>query len=64
MTVGGELARYGEARKLPGRGEGKSGGDRGKETGLTLGGLWACPVDPDYSVSDGGGWARRSQQTP
>ena len=43
---------------------GKSGGDCGKETGLTLGGLWARPVDPDYSVSDGAGWARRSQQTP
>ena len=25
---------------------GKSGGDRRKETGLTLGGLWACPVKP------------------
>ena len=41
-----------------------AGGDCGKETGLTLGGLWACPVDPDYSVSDDDGWARRSQQTP
>ena len=33
---------------LPGRGGGKSGGDRRKETGLTpLGGFWACPVNPD-----------------
>ena len=39
-------------------------GIAGKMTGLTLGGLWACPVNPDYSVSDGGGWARRGQQTP
>ena len=60
----GEPAKYGEARKLPGRGVGKSGGERGKETGLTLGGLRACPVKPDNSVSDGGGWARRSQQRP
>ena len=28
------------------------------------GGPWAYPVNPDYSVSDDDGWARRSQQTP
>ena len=39
-------------------------GDCGKETGLTPGGLWVCPEDLDYSVSNGIGWARRSQQTP
>ena len=60
----GEPGRYGEAPKLPGRGGGKSGGVRGKERGLTLGGLWACSDAPDYSVSDGDGWAQRSQQTP
>ena len=60
----GEPAEYGEARKLPGRGGGRSGGDRGKETGLTLGGLWVCPDEPDYVVSDGDGWAWRSQQRP
>ncbi len=60
----GEPAEYGEAQKLPGRCVGKSGGDRGKETGLTLGGLWACPDDLDYPTSDGRGWAWRSQQRP
>lgn len=60
----GKSAEYDEALKLPRRGEGKSGGDRGKETGLTLGGLWACPDEPDYAVSDDGGWDQRSQQRP
>jgi hypothetical protein len=60
----GEPARYGEARTLPGSGEGRSGGDRGKETGLTLGGLPACPDEPDYPFSDGRGRAWRSQQRP
>ena len=46
----GEPARYGQSRKVPGRSGSKSGGDRGKETGLTLGGFCACPVDPDDSV--------------
>lgn len=54
----------GEARELPECGWGKSDGDCGKETGLAPGGLWACPVDPDESVSDGAGWARRCRQTP
>ena len=31
----------GEARELLTRGWGKSGGERGKETGPTLGGVWA-----------------------
>ena len=30
----------------------------------TLGGLWVCPDEPDYIVSDGGGRAQRSQQRP
>ncbi len=60
----GEPAKYGEARKLPGCGGGRSGGDRGKETGLTLGGLPVCPDEPDYPFSDGRGWAWRSQQRP
>ena len=60
----GEPAHCGDARKLPGRGGGKSGGDCGKETGLTLGGLWVCPEAVDYSVSNGVGWVWMSQQTP
>jgi hypothetical protein len=60
----GEPATYGEARTLPGGGEGRSGGDRGKETGLTLGGLLVCPDEPDYPSRDGWGWAWRSQQRP
>ena len=60
----GEPAEYGEAQTLPGSGEGRSGGDRGKEAGLTLGGLPACPDEPDYSFSNGRGRAWRSQQRP
>ena len=60
----GEPAEYGEARELLGRGGSRSGGDHGKETGLTLGGLRGCPDEPDYLVSDGEGRTRRSQQRP
>lgn len=60
----GEPAEYGEARTLLGCGGGRSGGDRGKETGLTLGGLPVCPDEPDYPFSDGRGRTWRSQQRP
>ena len=60
----GESAEYDEAQKLPGRDVGKSDRDRGKETGLTLGGLQVCSDDLDYPTSDGRGWAWRSQQRP
>ena len=42
----------------------KSGGDRGKETRLTLGGLCACLGDPDYCNGNGAGRVQRSQQRP
>jgi hypothetical protein len=33
----------------------KSGGDRGKETRLTLGGLYICLGEPDYCNGNGAG---------
>jgi hypothetical protein len=43
---------------------GKSGGDQGKETRLTLGGLCACLDEPDYGNGNGAGRVQRSQQRP
>lgn len=60
----GEPAQYGEARTLPGHRVGRSGRDRGKETGLTLGGLQGCPDEPDYDARDGVGRTWRSQPRP
>jgi len=42
----------------------KSGGGRGKDTRLTLGGLCICLDEPDYGGGDGVGGVRRSQQRP
>ena len=39
----------------PERGGGKSGGDRGKETRLTLGDLCICLGEPDYDGGNGVG---------
>jgi hypothetical protein len=39
----------------PERCGGKSGGDRGKETRLTLGGLYICLDEPDYHNGNGVG---------
>ena len=39
-------------------------GTAGKRRGLPWEASGACPINPDYSVSDDDGWARRSQQTP
>ena len=46
----------------PERCGGKSGGDRGKETRLTLGGLCICLEEPDYRNGNGAGRVWRSQQ--
>ena len=43
---------------------GKSGGDRGKEARLTLGGLCICLDEPDYGNGNGAGRMQRSQQRP
>jgi hypothetical protein len=48
----------------PGRDVGKSGGSRGKEARLTLGGLCICLDEPDYGDGNGGGGVQRSQQRP
>ena len=48
----------------PERCGGKSGGDRGKETRLTLGGLCICLGEPDYGDGNGVGRMQRSQQRP
>mgnify|MGYP000688788841 FL=1 len=39
----------------PERGAGKSGGSRGKETRLTLGGLYTGLGEPDYGNGNGAG---------
>ena len=48
----------------PERCGGKSGGDRGKEARLTLGGLCICLEEPDYRDGNGEGRVQRSQQGP
>ena len=40
---------------------GRSGGDRGKDQRLTLGGLFAFPGDPEHGAGDGFRRAERSQ---
>jgi hypothetical protein len=54
----------GKPNSHPERRAGKSGGSRGKETRLTLGGLCICLDEPDYGDGDGGGGVQRSQQRP
>jgi hypothetical protein len=48
----------------PERCAGKSGGGRGKEARLTLGGLGICLEEPDYGNGNAAGRVRRSQQRP
>ena len=45
----------GRPNSHPERYGGKSGGDRGKETRLTLGGLYICLGEPDYHNGNGVG---------
>ena len=63
----GEPARYGDARKLPGRGWGKSGGDRGKERRRTLASgpvrlIWTTV--PAMALDGRGGVSRRRSTGP
>ncbi len=52
----------GRPNSHPERCGGKSGGDQGKETRLTLGGLNTCLEEPDYGDGNGDGRVERSQQ--
>jgi hypothetical protein len=56
--------RMGRPNSHSERYKGKSGGSRGKETRLTLGGLCICLEEPDYGDGNGAGRVQRSQQRP
>jgi hypothetical protein len=43
---------------------GRTGGDRGKDTRLALGDLWACLGEADCADGNGTGNVQRSQQRP
>jgi hypothetical protein len=56
--------RTGTPEDHPDMRAGKSGGDQGKGSCLTLGGLPLSPGDPEQGVSDGPRRGGRSQQRP
>ena len=64
LYSGATQLRMGTPNSHPERCVGKSGGDRGKDTRLTLGGLCICLGEPDYGDGNGAGRVQRSQQRP
>ena len=61
-AVPGNAAMDADAQWSFGGTLGKSGEARGKDSRLNLGGLVACPGEPDYNGGNAVGWATRSQQ--